>query len=455
MPFDVKIKNIGKLAEAEIRIDRFTVLAGPNNSGKSFVSKTLYSVIGALNEDFLRNYFVGLIAETSRRCSFAFIRRDANTYSNLHSNINNFLQGLEEYAINKRLTTTTDIEKTVSYFVQQIDEFLENIHTLVDEEESGDSSRALESNIDFITDTRDQIANHNAHEIFELAKSEEIKQKFISNFQVSQLSQIARDQTQSLIVDTDKFGRYEYSNGQFKSINSDLRTSNSHSFSTIIYLESPIYLKLMKALDYPAFLRRLRPGRSAPITGIPGYISELAEMLKFDYVGDVAFPDLYEKLTNDEVMGGRLTVSEDGAINFQENGCRFSLPITATGVANIGMLALLIERKILDKDSLLFVDEPEAHLHPGWQVLIAESLFELARHGMHVVIATHSADILKWLEVHVKKNPEDKEFVALNQFPVSSPSIFDNSEQHDFETKLADITQQLSRPFADLYVDGL
>ena len=39
MAFDLKIKNIGKLADANLRIGQFTVLAGPNNTGKSFVSK--------------------------------------------------------------------------------------------------------------------------------------------------------------------------------------------------------------------------------------------------------------------------------------------------------------------------------------------------------------------------------------------------------------------------------
>ena len=104
-------------------------------------------------------------------------------------------------------------------------------------------------------------------------------------------------------------------------------------------------------------------------------------------------------------MGGKIAISKSGNLLFQENERSFSLHTTAMGVANLGILALLIERKVLDKDTLLFIDEPEAHLHPAWQVVMAEALFELARQGVNVVIATHSIDILKWLEVHVKKNP--------------------------------------------------
>ena len=120
------------------------------------------------------------------------------------------------------------------------------------------------------------------------------------------------------------------------------------------------------------------------------------------------------------------------------------------GIANLGILALLIERKVLDKGSYLFIDEPEAHLHPSWQVIMAETLFELSRQGVNVVIATHSADILKWLEVHVKKNPDDEQLVALNRFPVNGRQV-----EEDFETRMAKIKQELTKPFSDLYLEGL
>ena len=79
----------------------------------------------------------------------------------------------------------------------------------------------------------------------------------------------------------------------------------------------------------------------------------------------------------------------------------------------MGMLALLIERGALEQDSFLFVDEPESNLHPAWQVEMAKFLFELAHQGVNVVVSTHSMTILKWLEVHVKEKPEDRELVKI------------------------------------------
>ena len=52
-------------------------------------------------------------------------------------------------------------------------------------------------------------------------------------------------------------------------------------------------------------------------------------------------------------------------MSFEQKGRSFPLQTTATGVANLGILALLIERKIIDHGTVLFIDEPEAPPTPG------------------------------------------------------------------------------------------
>lgn len=44
----IKLKNIGKLKEADIKIDGITVIAGKNNTGKSTVGKSLYCLFSSL-----------------------------------------------------------------------------------------------------------------------------------------------------------------------------------------------------------------------------------------------------------------------------------------------------------------------------------------------------------------------------------------------------------------------
>ena len=457
MAFNVKIQNLGKLDDAEIRIDRFTVFAGPNNSGKSFVSKTVYSVIKALSENFLNNYFLRLINNLdsdlfwSLRYGF-FEEEDSAFEQEFQENV----QQLASFISECRFRSLAEVNEVVPAIVARIDTLINigknltnNMDSAIDSAIDSEDIEDLDSLLSSLRELRNDIDGVSGEVIFERARSLELEQKFIDNFQVSKFSQLLRVENKPFVLDIDSIGRIKFSEGKLESDLHDIWLRKLHRFSTILYFESPIYLKLMKVLErvprIPRFMRRRRP-----VSQIPGYFHDLVNTLEFEYTGDIAFPELYEKLTSGDIMGGRLIIGKDRSIYYQENGRRFSLPITATGVANLGMLALLIERKALDTDSMIFIDEPEAHLHPAWQVFMAESLFELARQGVHVVIATHSIDILKWLEVHVKKNPRDKDFIALNQFP--SPTIESN---YDFEEKLSSIKHKLSEPFANLYVDGL
>ena len=49
MDLELKIQNFGPIDEATIQVGRFTVFAGPNNTGKTFVAKMLYSMLEAIN----------------------------------------------------------------------------------------------------------------------------------------------------------------------------------------------------------------------------------------------------------------------------------------------------------------------------------------------------------------------------------------------------------------------
>ena len=48
----IKFKNLGNVKEGEIEINNFTILAGQNNMGKTYVSYTLYSLF---DKDFNYN----------------------------------------------------------------------------------------------------------------------------------------------------------------------------------------------------------------------------------------------------------------------------------------------------------------------------------------------------------------------------------------------------------------
>ena len=59
----------------------------------------------------------------------------------------------------------------------------------------------------------------------------------------------------------------------------------------------------------------------------------------------------------------------------------------------------LIENGFLDENSLLLIDEPEAHLHPQWIVEFARILVLLNKElGTKVMVASHNPDMIAALQ---------------------------------------------------------
>ena len=458
MAFKVKIKNIGKLEDAEVCIGQFTVFAGPNNTGKSFVSKLLYSLFNAMNEDHALVYCNSLL-NSLRRSLYGIEALGYKDEKSLLPLLVDEIRKVEDIVRPFSFNSSEKIEEQLSQLVDSKNKMFELYGVLEQRWLSParlmptgfkEKKESIENSLSKLSELFEKIKEIGANQFLIHGVQNKILQNLIQNFQVPNLSHIRTQQASKSQVNIDNIGSFAFENGDrvyFSSELYDLR--QPQDYSRAIYLESPIYWKLKTALedtrDYPVHF-----GDRERLSGVPGYFYDLASALKFEYTGAMAFPDVYAKLTGKSVMDGKIAISETGNLSFQENGNNFSLPVTAMGIANLGILALLIERKVLDKGTFLFIDEPEAHLHPAWQVVMAESLFELSRQGVNVVIATHSVDILKWLEVRVKKNSDDEQLIALNQFPVKN-----GNTKEDFETKMGKIMHELTKPFSDLYIEGI
>ena len=275
----------------------------------------------------------------------------------------------------------------------------------------------------------------------------------VQNFQTSKLTRLQHDEKRTAEIFLEEIGKFSFAN---EAVDCDAITElglrKLQRYSKVLYLESPAHWMLKGPLESIRLSPRYQYAHREPLTGVPEYFYDLMSALRIEYAGDMDFPELYAELTGKNVLGGKLVISDTGEILFRENGRNIPLALTATGVINLGVLALLIERKILNKDSFVFIDEPEAHLHPEWQVVMAETLFKLAEDdGAHIVIATHSIDILKWLEVHAKKDQKYKDMIELNQF---SPHGVEGGSR-DFDEKMASILQELTGPFAKNFIDGV
>jgi len=302
-----------------------------------------------------------------------------------------------------------------------------------------------------VNEMYEQISNTSSIDFIFSGIRSKIYENLLHNYQITSLEELQGHREISPFAKISDIGsfRFDTENIEFGIDTSGLQ--QLQEYSKVIYLESPIHWKLKKALENIRNNPRFFHFERDRLSGVPGYFYDLASVLREQYPGDVEFPGLFENLTSKGVLGGKIIMSEAGELFFRESARDFPLILTATGVVNLGMLALLIERKVLDKGTFLFIDEPEAHLHPAWQVVMAETLFALAQQGVNVVIATHSVDILKWIEEKTEEDSTTKDLVALNHF--STEGVINGDK--DFDSKLDEILQELTDPFTKMFLGGV
>ena len=123
-------------------------------------------------------------------------------------------------------------------------------------------------------------------------------------------------------------------------------------------MEAKISSSLIKALG------RLRPRRGIA-EDFPCYHNDFLDMLEFPRTPPGDLQEDLKQIT--KIIGGKLQY-EKGLLHFKETkGDRFNASMASAGVGQLGILGLLIARGLLQKNSTVIIDEPEANLHPAWQ----------------------------------------------------------------------------------------
>ena len=118
------------------------------------------------------------------------------------------------------------------------------------------------------------------------------------------------------------------------------------------------------------------------------------------------------------------------------------------GKTNLGIIEWLFRYKYIGEGSFLIIDEPEVHLHPSWQKKLIFVLYELAKYGINIVIATHSIDIVYALESLIKNNKGAKNRIAINKLPYE-----EEFNRKDLKEKIDDIVEDLGEAFSETFFE--
>ena len=399
----LSIRNIGKLKEADVEINGITVIAGENNTGKSTVSKTLFSLFNGFY-----NFDKKLLELKSKDITNIFLR---------------FVQNLNRENVNILIDISDKIVKDTSYkfdrnklikliqenrnfisieYLEEVSEKIFNILNIKNEE-------YLENTISYILNNEfdNQINTIWSDDLGEIAlkiKENELKLK-IKNNKVIKIENKINLRSEVIYID-DPF---------------IIDNLNEYKWRDINYLENhkeSLETKLVREKNEKTFSEKIIAKNN---------LQQITEKLK-------------------EVINGEIKFYQGKWIYKFENNNELNLKNLSAGLKSFAILKRLVENGNLEEKGIVILDEPEIHLHPEWQLKFAELIVLLQKDfGMHILLTTHSPYFVNALEVFSEKYGVDekcKYYVAEN---VENSSIIKNVTDNTRE-----IYRKLARPIQDL-----
>jgi predicted ATP-dependent endonuclease of OLD family len=471
---DVTIENFGKIQHAQFQVKPFTVIAGKNASGKSFIARALYSVFNTLNKDhfsievdealnsieFVIDYMAHLPVTFPRH-----IEEDLydikNCFKSVSTNVDMiFHRGtLVSQLVNKGILIPD---------IQRLKRSVEL--AIIDAKVVEDNARLLApldlmlprvTNMEHLIDSTESALA----ELFE----KQLQQALIGDFQVISTNRLKNkncDEKEDVNIGFgEDLGHLKITKTDFQSKFQTVGIDEFQQIDNVVYLESPIYWKIKDVLkgwvheqNNPSH-RRQRKHQQNELKKIPQYILDTFALLDVDVIQDEVHEDLVKlKHTINKCIGGQIQISQSGDLQFisqNKTGESFGVDLnqTASGTTSLGLISLLLEKNVIVPNSVLIMDEPEVNLHPAWQQVMIQVLYQLSISGVKIIMASHSFDMMetieKMMELHEEKGLDVGEHFSVVQLDDGNTI---NQDKPIFK-KLDAVKADLGMPLYNLFAD--
>ena len=446
----VKIRKLGPIAEADIRLKPLTVFAGPNGTGKTFACKALYSFFRAMDDNHVEAAFRRSLEIIDDH--LARVRNYEPRHSDDIRKIGRAISGAEEKVrvlrdalsrlpggnFQSQIARADQLRPSLAKMCGEIQDAFKQAYPVVKEASTGrramikmpphpeagtemtgefpavDLHGTMKSLVEF-ADMPLDVCQKSGRKLVADGMRANLEGRLTRNFQSNFLPR----KFQKLNIRTTDLGALEIGGCGSFTQNGDGRFELppddglwQPEFHRVIFLDSPVYWKLRNPLED----RRLSgsPSGPRPLDDIPQYFDDLASLLRKKF----SPPEIRSVCARlEKIIGGKIVLTEWGELLFREKTGMRTMHNTAGGKVNLGMLSFLIERGVIAENSLVFIDEPESNLHPAWQGEMAETLARLVNGGVHVVIATQSDWMLSTIANIVRRGElrENGEKAALEK----------------------------------------
>lgn len=413
------LENIGLLQHAEITLHKLCVIAGENDNGKSTVGKIVFCIVKAINryKEDLQESKEFLVGEKTEE--IFFLLRDGLRVA-----------GPEVLDVLRALRNTSRHRATVA---EQLDAIDESIGLVFSREEFRPDSKAkiqdLRAEIQAILD-QPEDTNRSIENAF--------NKVFASEFDASLLLQGATEGCIQLIENDLTLIHLVVKRNGVKLIGE----AQPIVLKDATYVESPLILNSHDVLLRSQTLLDMDQRRSGRL-GLPFttlHTKDLFDKLRTPVLPFDAFEqdkaDFFEEIQ--DIIDGEIAYERrDRDFVFRRRGESVSIKNTASGIKVFGLLQILIGNEFVAKNTVLIFDEPENHLHPKWQLKLAQMLVKLVEKGVYVLVSSHSPYLIEAL----KRGVDREDLTHHARFCLAKNRIIEDKDS------LSEIFEVLAEPF--------
>lgn len=418
------IKNIGKIEKIDIEIQGITVLIGVNGTGKSTVNRSLYSILNSfcntsykILESKQKN-ITRAVEDLLQKLIFSTNEEIRGAY-----NIRSKWIGYSRKITKKIMDQYFRVEEKID--AQRVEEIIR------EEYDTSFESEEFKNDID-------NIVNEINKEDIEYM-GEIINRQFLKEFneQVNNIDYKGVGEISLVENDTKIYVKFE--NNRVV----DFSKLNTVRYNPI-YIDTPYVLDFYGRFDF--YDEKEEDHREKTIGSFRKRITD------DDNIERIQESSKRLKLVNEMLNGivdGKFSYDELGDITYENKITKNKLELSnlATGIKTFVIIKKLIENGTIDENTVLIIDEPEVHLHPEWQLKLAEILVNLGKIlNIKILISTHSPYFLRAIQVYSAKcDIADKQriyYIENNKKVLSvSKEITCNTDE---------VFEQLTKPFIDL-----
>ncbi len=405
------LKNIGKIADATIEIEGITVIGGENNTGKSTVGKSLFSMFNSFYE----------IQQQIREERLLSIENVLQLiYRNFYFYNSEQIKDIDDFS--KEILSKADEYKKMPELLQE--EILSMLNVTSEPRKVFFERINIGDLIDRIVD----ILKISDEDIFNSVVNKKLNAEFngqllniYSEFE-GNISLRVQNKKLSVTVleDSVSVSGLDYS----------LHTE-------AIYIDDPFVLD---DVDYRRIRRRtIYADHRVQLINKLLLRSNNASVVD-EIVVENRFKKIYNKLTS--ICDGSIVQQKNGRLAYQMRNSDRTLSVKnlSTGLKTFVILKTLLTNGTIETNGTIILDEPEIHLHPEWQLLFAEIIVLLNKEfGVNILLNTHSPYFLRAIQVYSAK------------YEMSDICKYYMSESGEKgKTYITDVTDNVDKIFAKL-----